>query len=240
MRYGDLLRPDVMEQALQHVSEDTHGQSRVTGTFAVLGLGWAARPWTACLLLDRRVPLDPMTEARLGPTASSPDGSIVLASGRFACLGSDRAADHPDARPVDSIEELRRVHHRVVADALMAPAVEAIVERRLVGRKALAGMVGSRLAAVAVLLARGPEERQRMSAEVLALADGHPVSRGALPVFYETPRGRGHTLAHVRGTCCLYYELPDGEKCEGTCPIAPDGLERLRAARAAGGGSIGA
>ncbi|MBX3031260.1 MAG: (2Fe-2S)-binding protein [Chloroflexi bacterium] len=231
VRYGDLLRPDLMDLALRHVAEETHDHPRVTGTFAVLGLGWAARVWTACLLLDRRVPLDPMTEATTGPTATEPDGSIVLPSGRFACLATDRAAGHPDAHPVATLAELHATHQRLVGDAMMAPAVDAIVERRLIGRKALAGMVGSRLAAVAVLLARGPEERRRMSAEVLTLAEGHAVSRAALPVFYEVPKGSGHTLAHVRGTCCLYYELPDGVKCEGTCPIAPEGLERLRAAR---------
>ncbi len=230
-RYGDLLRPDMMDMALRLVAEGTHGQPRVTGTFAILELGWVARVWTACLLLDRRVPLEPITEARTSPDATRIDGSVVLPSGRFACLATDRAAGHPDARPVTDVEGLRQVFHRVVSEALLAPAMDAIVERRMVGRKALMGMVGSRLAAVAVLLSRGPAERARMSAEVMALAASHDVSRAALPVFYEIPKGSGRALAHVRGTCCLYYELPDGEKCEGACPIAPDGIERLRAAR---------
>jgi hypothetical protein len=70
-----------------------------------------------------------------------------------------------------------------------------------------------------------------MGAEVLMLAGGHACSRGAPPLFFEARRGGGHALEHVRGACCLFYQLPGGETCGEHCPITPEGLARIRAAR---------
>jgi hypothetical protein len=94
-------------------------------------------------------------------------------------------------------------------------------------------MLGSRFASTAEVLAKGPLDRSRMGAEVLAIAAAHAVTRGAPPVLFEERRGGGHALEHVRGACCLFYELPDGEKCGEHCPLTPEGLARMRAAREA-------
>lgn len=229
-RYGSVLDPGVMETVLEMVAGKVAHQPRVVATASMLALGWASRVWLGALLLDRRVPLASLAEATTDPGADDIDGSVVLPHARFACLPGDPAATHPDALVVTDTAELRATFHRVVTDALLAPVADALVARGAVGRKVLSGMLGSRFASTAEVIAKGPDERQRMGAEVLAIASGHVATRGALPVLFEVPRGGGYALEHVRGACCLFYELPDGEKCGEHCPITPEGLARLRAA----------
>lgn len=231
-RYGSVLDPAVQGPVLEMVAERVDHQPRVVATASILVLGWASRVWVGSLLLDRRVPLATLVDATTELTAESIDGSVVLPHARFACLPGDPAATHPDARVVADLDELRGTFHRVVTDALLAPVIEILVARGAVGRKVLSGMIGSRYASTAEVVAKGPTERQAMSAEALTLAGGHPCSRGAPPLFFEERRGGGHALEHVRGACCLFYELPDGEKCGDHCPITPEGRARIRAARA--------
>ncbi|MET0773543.1 MAG: (2Fe-2S)-binding protein [Candidatus Limnocylindrales bacterium] len=231
-RYGSVLDPAVQGTALEMVAEQVDHQPRVVATASVLALGWASRVWVGALLLDRRVPLATLADATTELTAESIDGSVVLPHARFACLPSDPAAAHPDAHVVTDMEALRRTFHRVVTEALLAPVIEILVSRGAVGRKVLSGMIGSRFASTAEAIARGPAERRAMSAETLILAGGHPCSRGAPPLFFEERRGGGFALEHVRGACCLFYELPGVEKCGEHCPITPEGLARMRAARA--------
>lgn len=231
-RYGSMLEPAIQGPVLEMVAEQLDHQPRVVATASMLALGWASRVWVGSLLLDGRVPLATLADATTELTAESIDGSVVLPHARFACLPSDPAASHPDAEVVADQEALRATFHRVVTDALLAPVVEILVSRGAVGRKVLSGMIGSRYASAAEAVAKGPAERRAMSAEVLVLAGRHPCSRGAPPLFFEERRGGGHALAHVRGACCLFYELPDGETCGEHCPITPEGLARMRAARA--------
>lgn len=232
-RYGSLLEPAGLDQALDLLAAEVDGQPRVTGTAAVLLIGWASRTWMAALLVDSRVPLATLAEARTNSDSGSIDGSVILPHGRFACLPADPTAAHPDALVVSDQVALRGVFHEVVTDALLAPLIDELVRRRLVGRKALGGMVGSRWASTAEMVARGPAERCRMRTETTAVIRAHALSRAAAPVFYEVPRGGGRALAHWRGTCCLYYQLPDVEQCAGSCPLTPDGRIALQTAAGA-------
>jgi len=232
-RYGSVLEPGVMGPVLEQVAERLDHQPRVVATASMLVLGWAARVWLGALLVDRRVPLATLAEATTDPAAEEIDGSVVLPHARFACLPGDRARAHPDASVVGDLAELHATFHRVVTDALLAPVVDALVARGAVGRKVLAGMLGSRFASTAEVVAKGSLERRSMGAEILSVAAAHPVTRGAPPLLFEERRGGGHALEHVRGACCLFYELPGGEKCGEHCPITPEGLARVRAARAA-------
>jgi hypothetical protein len=233
-RYGSVLDPVVADLVLDAAAERLDHRPRVVATASMLVLGWASRVWLGPLLLDRRVPLATIAEATTEIDPEQVDGSVVLPHGRFACLATDPAATHPDAEVVADLAVLQDVFHRVVTDALLAPVTEVLVGRGAVGRKVLAGMIGSRFASTTEVVAKGPVERMAMSAEVLGIAAAHPCSRGAPPLFFEERRGRGHALEHVRGACCLFYELPGGEKCGEACPITPAGLARLRAARAKG------
>lgn len=233
-RYGSVLEPGEMEPVLEMVAAKVDHQQRVVATASMLVLGWASRVWLGALLLDRRVPLATLADATTDPAAGDIDGSVMLPHGRFACLPGDRAAGHPDAEVVDDLASLQATFHRVVTEALLAPVADALVARGAVGRKVLSGMLGSRFASTAALIAKGPLERCAMGAEILAIAAVHPVTRGAPPVLFEERRGGGHALEHVRGSCCLFYELPGGEKCGEHCPITPEGRARMRAARASG------
>jgi len=231
-RYGSVLDPEMQGRVLEMIGEQVAHRPRVVATATTLALGWASRVWLGSLLLDRRVPLATLADATTELSAGSIDGSVVLPHARFACLPTDPAAAHPDACVMADMDELRGTFQRVVTDALLAPVVDILVSRRAVGRKVLSGMIGSRFASTAEAVAQGPAERLAMSTEALAVAGGHPCSRGALPVFFEERRGSGYGLAHVRGACCLFYELPDGETCGEHCPITPEGLAHMRAARA--------
>jgi hypothetical protein len=231
LRYGSLLDPAVQGRVLEMVAGQVDHQPRVVATATMLMLGWASRVWLGTLLVDRRVPLATLADATTELSAESIDGSVVLPHAAFACLPTDPAAKHPDARVVAGMDELRGTFHRVVTEALLVPAIELLVARGAVGRKVLAGMIGSRYASTAEALAKGPAERRAMSAEALLLAADHPCSRGAPPLFFEERRGGGYALEHVRGACCLFYELPGGETCGEHCPITPEGLARIRAAR---------
>jgi hypothetical protein len=231
-RYGSVLDPAAQGPVLEMVAEQVDRQPRVVATASMLVLGWASRVWLGALLVDRRVPLATLADATTELSAESIDGSVVLPHARFACLPTDPAAGHPDAEVVTDMNELRATFHRVVTDALLAPVIELLVARGAVGRKVLSGMIGSRYASTAEVIAKGPAERRAMSAEALTVASGHGCSRSAPPLFFEERRGGGYALEHVRGACCLFYELPDGEKCGEHCPITPEGLARVRAARA--------
>lgn len=170
--------------------------------------------------LTRRVPVLSLDSLRFQTYDGETFTRIALASGAFHCLAGDPDVNHPDARPVGSIDDLRRL----LVEGLQqyhAPMVDCLQATYRLGRKVLWGRAAMGLASIVTITA----EQDGMDAAVddYRAVLGHAQELGLAPPTVEVLEESGQRrLAVWQGVCCLAYRwVPDNERCAGSCPLIP-------------------
>ncbi|MFP4322948.1 MAG: IucA/IucC family C-terminal-domain containing protein [Anaerolineales bacterium] len=146
---------------------------------------------------------------------------VRFRSGRFACLASDPAANHPDATSLQDTDALLAwLRGRI--ETHFAPLIARVHAISHLSQSALWRLVADAYAGQALNVGKhtGQVERAQTLGLALIKADKSPLSNPQTGYITLTCAGYTDTFRE-RGGCCRYYTVAeDGDKC-GTCVLRP-------------------
>lgn len=162
--------------------------------------------------------------------------AIAVRSPRVCVLPDDRAAGHPEATTVPTIEDLHRLLAGQLVD-LLQPWFVALRARTPFGSAGMWGQLADDVCGTGLWTARrlGIDQRVAWSdgrAVVDIVATRVPTLRARPRPFPVRWRG-GDAWFQVKGTCCLWYKThadrdPNGDGYCTSCPLRDDEVRRGR------------
>jgi len=219
---------DDVTRVLGAVAGNNALRSRVTAFELAWRVGRLAGPALASIALARRAPDLAFRNIAVRALADGQGWQLGLRTRRFLCLEDDGAAGHVDAVVVADAGDLRAGLRDAYALGWGGDAIRVIASASPVAERAVWGMAASAWAtAFGHVVALGGDPRATVS-EADSAFDVDPRLRSLPLRFYTTDEDGTFALRHWRGVCCLNYQVPGGEYCEGTCPLLPAGRAALR------------
>jgi FhuF 2Fe-2S C-terminal domain len=131
--------------------------------------------------------------------------------------------------PGAQVTEGATVHDlRTAIERHMAPLVDALVERRWIGRRPAWWGIGDRVVGALehAALALGTPGAARPVAEALVHHPGSPLDAPRHRFIEIVHDGRTYPIG-LRASCCRFYRVPDVDKCV-TCPLVPEPERAVR------------
>lgn len=228
----DGLLDTVHENLCAHVPADRRDEvpPAVAPSYVLEWYLWAV--CTAAVLPfvhERRVPELAADVVALRMSENGWPLAVALLSPVFSCLPDDPDAAHPDARPVDGVEELRAVLRAQVA-AHADAFLQAWGRRGRRGRRALWAAATDALVEAVQRSAPGGRGAREAAALLPAASDSSLAPFvGAVRYTSVGRPGTPDEPFRQRASCCLAYSVPGGEACF-SCPRTDD-VERARRLR---------
>jgi hypothetical protein len=222
---------DDVTRVLGAVASNNALRSRVAAFELAWRVGRLAGPALASIALTRRVPDLAFGNIAVRTLADRQGWQLGLRTRRFLCLDDDQRADHPDAVVVADVSALRAAVRDAWVSGWGGEAIRVIASGSPVAERALWGMAASAWAAAfGHVVALGGDPRATVL-EADCAFDLDSRLRSPPLRFYTTDEDGTFALRHWRGVCCLNYQTPGGEYCEGACPLLPAGRAALKTQR---------